>query len=784
MNRLTDDFDMALQVTEEALGRVVQTQHPAGVIAHKYARNYGGKRIDLVINSPQVSLLSNFGSNQPAKALVTSRVFYHSRSLHDAADVGRGAVADVTVHSTFTLSSGDPGRLTPDTRLIVDWSETSRDDIVVHGVPNDLENEVKDALIEFVNVDGGGSFPIPPIGSSDHRIGSLAFRFNIQLTSSVERLLVVGMNVGDTVKGSKAGMTEKFVERDWALTISDTYFLSEVRKKLQALFPLPYRLARMCTVNAPWPFEGCWNWMRVFLTALDVHLESGRIKVTGSLRIRNSGALIPDTSATFTAFGNLSIGPQQTLTFSVYNTSVSFGDWVGEVFNFITGDYFENKIRDGIESAFQAGTGESITNFFTSEAFTGLASIGSRRSLDIEPRATHVTIRPEGVIIHGDLITPHTDDPPEAAFFVINPREMPAYIILHAGESWSPGGTITEYKWEFSDGTSQTSSGTNARFVKFHNLLMSITETIGAYGGARSVVCLTVTDDSGRKTSTCGPWLPPPTLIIEIIPVPGLFVVPVELPSVGSSSVQSSTSIFHTDGQTRDIDRDLILARIPDKISLRLCVRCGRMPVKEALVKASGTNWSVEGYTDDEGGVTLEIDLGKLQISSKIHNEFVKLYARGQVLIEASKDGFKSARQHLWIVSGDDRKSLVRRMKKRIEALEHKLQKITSGYSPRVDLKSLLEIADLKLRMEIAHIVLLLDLIRKVTNFIDHGSGLAQIISNLNIQEKEEKVVEVIAKRIDKLSSTIEEGLKRLAEWEGKKRSASTKKRGITKPQN
>ncbi|MCK5609186.1 hypothetical protein KAR91_45350, partial [Candidatus Pacearchaeota archaeon] len=488
MSALTDDFDMALQVTEETIQRVVQARYKVGIINHKYIRNYYDKRVNLVINSPQVILTTSTGSDQ--LAVVTSRVFYNSRALNDNKDVGRDAVADVSVRANFKLSSGDPGLLNPDTRLIVDFSETQKDDIVVHDAPNDLKNEVKDVLLEFIG-NGGGSFPIPPIRSSSYRVGSLAFRFN---ANTNKRFIVVGMNIGDTIKGFKDGLTAEFVQNDWSLALSDKYFLSKLRDRLRQSFPLPYKITRKCTGRSPFT-DNCLNWMTVKMTSLNINLYGGKIKIDGKFDINNSFLL--DTNASFEAFVTLSVGANQSFEVFIDEINVSMEDWWADAANFLSGNQFKKQIRDGIMSALQSVSAGSVTNFFTSEILASLGLI-SRRSLEIELQAMHITIRPDAVIIHGNLITPQLDTPPIAAITVIEVTEAPLHKILHAGESWAPNGTITNYHWEHSDGTSETYYDRYAKFVIDH-----------VYNNKDWHTCLTVTDNLGRKTKIRKPDIQP-----------------------------------------------------------------------------------------------------------------------------------------------------------------------------------------------------------------------------------------------------------------------------------
>src|SRR5439155_19805034 len=118
---------------------------------------------------------------------------------------------------------------------VVDWLATTGADIAVYGAAPALETEVKAALLDFIATENGGAFPLPPIGAAGRAVGSAAFRF-LDSSAAPGRVLTVGMNLGPTVKGSKAGLQQAFVQHDWALALSADFILAEVRAALQREF--------------------------------------------------------------------------------------------------------------------------------------------------------------------------------------------------------------------------------------------------------------------------------------------------------------------------------------------------------------------------------------------------------------------------------------------------------------------------------------------------------------------------------------------------------------------
>src|SRR5258708_28263422 len=109
------------------------------------------------------------------------------------------------------------------------------------------------------------------------------------------------MNVGPELRGDPAGITVRFIgpNADWALALSRDYFLRRLQERLSAEMPLPYQVYRKCTVRGPG--GGCWNRTTVTLTTLSVGLETGHIRINGSLTVHDSRAVVPHPTPPFSA---------------------------------------------------------------------------------------------------------------------------------------------------------------------------------------------------------------------------------------------------------------------------------------------------------------------------------------------------------------------------------------------------------------------------------------------------------------------------------------------------
>jgi len=510
MNGLTDNFDMVIQVGEQTIERIFQAMHRGGVIHHHYARAYNGKRIELVINAPRVAFQTAAFQDQLARANMVARVHYHSRDLGNSSDTGTSAVADVTIHSVLEISTGDPAPLSMGAELLADWQETTANDITVYGVNAAIEGEVKSALLDFLQ-NNRISYSIPALVTDAGPIGSSAFRF-LATGGGGRPVLVVGMNVGNVIKGNKTGLTQFFVVQDWAIALADYFVLDEIRKNLSAQFgslpppignaPVVVSDSTVCVLDTPF---GCVQTaqQQVILDSFDISLESGKIVLTGQATQKTAIWYIPDVSATFRAEATLSIGANQNLQVSISQPTIQLQQWYAQVFNFLSFNAIQSAVTNGVSSALSSGTQTGqISSLFSTQTLRALASIGMVVNLQLTPLATSVDIRPEAVIIHGTLTISQQFAPAEASLAVLTATSSPVNLIFHGGNSWAPGGQIAQFDFDFGDGTHDTTSNTAARFVVQHN-----------YNPGTYNACLTITDGSAQSAKKC------------IIVQPGILVV-------------------------------------------------------------------------------------------------------------------------------------------------------------------------------------------------------------------------------------------------------------------
>lgn len=712
MGSLVDNFDMVVQIKKKPLAQIFQAQHCIGIALHKVVRQFREKRVDLVINSSKITLET---TSNGVRARAKYRVFYHSRMLYDEDDVGTGAVADINVRYKLSLSTGNPSLLS-NTSFLMDPGETTPNDITVYGVSVDVENEVKDTLMAFLPAIRG-EFNIPSIGPTDQRIGYLGFRF---LSNNV---LAAGMNVGNTVKGSLAGLQTIFVTKDWALAYSADYVLKEINNGLRSAFdnspppPLgdsPVRLYNVCTIRVG---DSCWNHQIAELSRLVVSLESGSIVFTGRIKVRNTGALIPDFTVNFKVKATAYIGANQSLQVTVGEAEVDIKEWYANVIDTILGGLIKDIVRNSVKSVAQSYQGE-VTSFFSSQILSDLASVDSAEHLEITSTAETAQILSEAMIIHGTLSVSDTNAPPIVAFTAIPVEGYPFRWVLDAGASWAPGGTLVEYRWDFPDGQTEITRDTDVRFVTEYRY-----RPIDVFGS--NEICLTVTDDHGRRATNCGPIS---CTQIDLVDIPTVG----RDPTVNDWEVPQIGGVFPIQFQTS----------------------CGGVPLSDVLITVVGSDLKMTEYTGKTGRVTFLVDSSAFEPSENTI-EFNKLFATGHLLIEASTTGLRGTCHHLWIVRNQDRAAFVNLFKKNIDSLQAQLNALSLRIPPHAT--SSRDVVAQKLTEKLADLAAALDLEAKLILQIEQGANISPILALLGISSGEpaDRLIRNVSKRLEESLSAI-----------------------------
>ena len=327
MSTLTDAFDMVVQITEDTIDRIVQSQHQRGIMRHAHVRSRGELRAVVQLGRPAVALVTTSQPDQRARIELDVPVLYHSRAQDDATDLGSGATARANVRAVAWISTGEQlATLGNGAHLVIDWSETTAEDIAVHGAPISFRVEVREVLLAVFAEQGRVRVPLPPIPAGGSVIGSAAFRF-LPDGPSGRPVLVAGMNLGNNPKGVKSGLQQVFVQEDWALALAREFVLSSIRDAMKDGLgdrlppphggrPVVVSDADVCLLEVG---GNCVETARqqVYLETFDVRLEPGVVVFIGQVRQQTDAFYLPDLTATFRTEASLAIGTGQVLEVSV-----------------------------------------------------------------------------------------------------------------------------------------------------------------------------------------------------------------------------------------------------------------------------------------------------------------------------------------------------------------------------------------------------------------------------------------------------------------------------------
>jgi hypothetical protein len=502
MSVLTGGFDVALQLRQGAINRLFAAMHRSGSIDHRSTHVFHGKRIEVQIARPMVSLVPSLPPDGRPRALLRARVHFHSRALDDPTDRGVSASADVAVRATVWLPAGNPGMVDERSQIAIRWDETTPSDISVQGVGGPQAAEVGDAILDFLRR-GGVRLGVPLPGGPAGGTASLGLKFIPG--SDGEPVATIGLDLGGSARGSVAGIQQVFSGSDWALAFSRDYVLGSVRAAVQRSFgrlpaPLgasPVLIAdeRVCTLSAP--IVGCIDYgqQQVVLEWLEIGLALGGVVVTGRVTQRNTAWYVPPVTASFTI--NLTVRFDQSarkLVVTADRPAVQIQQWYAQVFDFLSNRAMESAIREGVEEALLSGLGgDGLTSLFSSAVLQGLVTLGGSANVPVEAVVSAVETRPEGIVIHGSVQVLQMSAAPQANLRAYPSGRSPGGRLFHAGGSWAPGGEVVAYEWSFGDGQTAVSSGASISFTTEHEY-----RAAGTYQA-----CVTVADADGRRATRC-----------------------------------------------------------------------------------------------------------------------------------------------------------------------------------------------------------------------------------------------------------------------------------------
>jgi PKD repeat protein len=497
------DFDLVLQVSGGSLQRMFKAMHTAGTFRHIYTGCYEDRFVTTVIGAPTIALDGPIHSDGTVRATASARLLYHSRAAADAKDVGHTAVADVAARVRLGLTNqGDPA-LMANAALAIDWTETAASDITVTTTAGSaVEAEIVETLLELVGENAVWNYPLPQLGFGAQSVQNGSFRFlNAGGTSAV----AAGLNLSNVIKGSRGQLQSIFVSSDWAVGIGASFLTSQLSAALSAqlgALPAPHGTGRptlsdatICVVPNPFDFgPRCLASARerVFLDFLDWTFAEGRISFSGAFSQVSDSIFIPPISASFQFDGVPSLSSDGTIAVTFTQPTVQLQQWYAVFVNVLTGGAIATAVSGAIASALASVKGPGGSGLIDLNAISQFASFGSTVQLPLAIGLQSAQMHSYGMVVQGTLNVGPTSRAPVAAFQVLPASTGPTSVIFNAQSSWSPGGLLASYHWDFGDGTQETSAGTSQRFVTSHN-----------YAAGTYQACLTVTDAQGVSVATC-----------------------------------------------------------------------------------------------------------------------------------------------------------------------------------------------------------------------------------------------------------------------------------------
>jgi PKD domain len=590
----TGDFDAAFQVSQFALQRVFSAMHAAGSLQHALASVRDQELVELVIGAPVIALDPAAGAAGELRATARSRVLYHERSIDDASNLGQSVACDVTARAALQLDGGDPAPLDQDSQLRVTWNETTLADISVYGASPAFEPIVKQALLDLVR-----GQPVAELGMGFLAAGAQSASARvIDPGGGQAPLAVVGLNLTATSHGTRPTLQSAFCHQDWALATSTVYVSDQILSRLAAeigMLPPPHGDAPVEIASG--------RGGTIYLDSFTIAWTTGAIVLAGEVR-GERGGLFGTVTATWTTSVTLSLDAHGGIVASATQPSVQLHEWYAVVGDFFAAGLIERVVA-GAVSAQLAGALPGVgAAGFIADIGRRLSAEGRTLSIGLDAAASAVEVRPDAVVIQGTITITQPPRAPISDFAVV--VASPNKLVFNASESWSPGGDLTSYRWDFGDGASSQASGQGASFVSEHT-----------YPAGEYAACLTVEDAQGRTRRTCY-GVQPGLLILE----------------------------------QYDLEHSANWEFCSSEPTVAFRVSSSGTPIAAASVEAEGAGWAINGQTDAAGVTRLTFDAATVAAHGVAARKPSPFHL-GLTRVTASKPGWQSRVAFLWMVDCD-----------------------------------------------------------------------------------------------------------------------------------
>jgi hypothetical protein len=611
MSAITGGFDAVLEIAAPALERAARAMHQAGNLSHGAVHIHNGSRFEFGFGAPRLELDASSHQDARARCIARTRVICRTQPADDPYAAVESAVVSLALRGRFELPAGDPALIDLDSAIAIDWSETTASDVVVHSGSPTVVVAIRDALLDMTVSSAAALFAIGHL--RDAGVTSMAL---VVVPGAAEPpALGIGLNLTGTA-GVRAAVPY-LLTQDWVAAIDAEVIggqiLAALAQRLGGTLPPPHGPSpvlvdesTICAFQTPF---GCAHaQQRTYLDALIVELTTAGVRFRADVRRETDSFFAPPISASWDATVALGVSPHGSLSATLGVSTVHLNEWYAVIANLLTANRLELAVRDGVQQALDAGLGANDPAGMLGVLVNQLATAGRTANAALSPRPTSVESRSEALLVHG-VIDHGLPAPAPVARLVAVATPTPGELLLTAGASWAPGDDVVAYDWEFGDGTTSSSAGTNASFAAEH------TYPPGSYS-----VCVEVIDSQGRSARHCIS-VQPGRLAIEHLP---------------------DGTVSNSPWQACVTDRRHLA------LTFEVTSCDSRLP--GVTVTASGNGWQTSAVTDARGRATLTLDPAHaIPPPAGTHSSF----AEGSFTIEASQTGFDSAIRELELLDCD-----------------------------------------------------------------------------------------------------------------------------------
>lgn len=430
------DFDVVLQIT--GLDHLLSKMHREGTVPHHAVVLTPSRRIELVLGPPKVEEVSTAG--RPAQARTFLSMDCRASERGNAADPG--FLVRVSVGATVTLDLAQPGpNALPEPAGVrmtwaVDPSAISfRWPLDSKATPQQqpsIEADVRDAVIGYV-ARWSTAIELPALAGV--RTADLALTGSPSASGPPYPRLALGLDLDGVSPGSAADL-ESFAAQGygWNLAFSAGYLSRHLGRAMHSLYGAdPIAGEKLVLPDVNW--GGIPLPVTPTVVGLRVVLATDAMQLRGTLSV--AGTTLP-----FTYDVSLAIDARRAVVATMSRTP-TWGVLEGPLAS--TGGDLQSKLSTSLDRALETAgiaSGGGPTLLGRLWPLSGVLGAGP---LDLSIGS--VEVAPFGVVVSADALDWLQGTWKEAVPDISVAREPlgspgPARVVIDAGPSWAPGGTL------------------------------------------------------------------------------------------------------------------------------------------------------------------------------------------------------------------------------------------------------------------------------------------------------------------------------------------------------